>query len=62
MKFNLEWRVPCTIYFIRRKITQYHDIKGKQFLTLVMLCEDTTFTSNCQPIRAELFKTNDVIS
>ena len=32
MKFNLNWRVPCAIYFIRRKITKYHDIKVEFYI------------------------------
>ena len=31
MRFNLEWRIPCTIYFIRRNIKRYYDIKGESY-------------------------------
>jgi len=28
VRFNLEWRVPCIMYFRRRDITKFYDLKS----------------------------------
>ena len=29
VQVNMDWKVPCTVYFRRREIAKYHDLTGK---------------------------------
>ncbi|KAL4222806.1 poly(A)-specific ribonuclease [Mactra antiquata] len=42
VRFNLEWRVPCTLYFIRRNIKQYYDLKVVNPITSYVLSDEST--------------------
>ncbi|XP_064647285.1 PAN2-PAN3 deadenylation complex catalytic subunit PAN2-like isoform X2 [Lineus longissimus] len=37
--FNLDWKMPCTIYFIKTKINKYYDLKVKNPVTSDVLLE-----------------------
>ncbi|KAH3783339.1 hypothetical protein DPMN_161276, partial [Dreissena polymorpha] len=40
VRFNLEWRVPCTIYFIRRNIKEHYDLKVRNPINSSVLSDD----------------------
>ncbi|XP_060593443.1 PAN2-PAN3 deadenylation complex catalytic subunit PAN2-like [Ruditapes philippinarum] len=42
VRFNLEWRVPCTLYFIRRNIKQFYDITVVNPITSTVLTDEST--------------------
>jgi PAB-dependent poly(A)-specific ribonuclease subunit 2 len=37
--FNLDWKMPCVIYFIKTKINRYYDLKVKNPVTSDLLLE-----------------------
>lgn len=45
VQFNLDWKVPCTIYFMRRQVHKHYDIPVKNPISADILFEDTALVN-----------------
>lgn len=38
LHFDMDWKVPCIIYFAHKNLNDYYDLSGKEKLSFIYAC------------------------